>query len=717
MCGRGSPVDLSVVIPTRDRWDVLLGTFDAVGAQSLGGIEAEVVVVNNGSPDAPDLGNWRFEVHVVDEHVPGAAAARNAGIAAARADVILFLGDDCRPAHAGVLAGHVDAHRSADDPWLAVVGGIAPDPAVADTRFMRWLSRSGKLIDQHAATGDWRSFYTGNVSLSREALLAVGGFDERFSGYGWEDADLALRVADHGLWQTHRPDLLVHHAHEYDLESSLRRMEAVGRGANLLERLHDHRRPLPGPAKSRTRLAVARAAGPVAERVPGAWRPAHAAAYARGHAADPLPDDAGLRGYGRVLPPPGGERPPVSVIVPFLGSRADADDLVRALDVLERCPGDELILVDNGPTPVLPDAVHAPAQKSSYHARNAGVDRAAGEWLLFLDADCRPRPTLIDDYFAERIEPGCGAVAGRVMALTTQEAPVARYARSRGHLSQAAHMRDAHLPYGITANLMIRRAALEQLGGFQEALRSGGDADVCWRLQDAGWTIAYREAAAVEHAHRETVVALARQAARYSAAIAWMERHRPGSSARPKVTRRLVRAGLGAAAWTVLGRRERAAFKLLDGVVVVAEGAGWLFSNAAPYRGPEPRGGAALIADAFPDADAPVRLPSGGERVEAARRPARLDREAARGVRVRYAEDDGVARRAFETARGAWRLRGADAPAARRLRQAAVESLAATAEAQPRAATLARALKLPLAPQSASRNPPAIRNAQSATQR
>jgi GT2 family glycosyltransferase len=690
-------VDLSVVIPTRDRWAVLDGTLRALERQRVSGAAVEVIVVNNGGPGAPADRERPFELHTVDEPRPGAAAARNAGIAAARAGLVLFLGDDCRPVGTDFLAGHLEAHAGGDR-WLAVVGGIEPDPASAGTRFMRWLSATGKLIDSDGFSADWRSFYTGNVSLAREALAAVAGFDERFSGYGWEDADLALRLADHGLRLERRADLLVHHAHEYDVQASLARMEAVGRGAHLLERLHDHRRPLPGPAKGRARLAAGRALAPVAERVPRAWRLAHLSAYARGHAAPPLDDDPALRGYGR-LGPPGGQRPAVSVVVPFLGTREEGEELLCALAVLDVRAGDELIVVDNGTDRVLPGAaVHAPGQRSSYHARNAGADRARGEWLLFLDSDCRPRPTLIDDYFAELIDERCGAVAGRVMAAPEQDALVARYARSRGHLSQAAHMRDDHLPYGITANLLVRRAALEQVGGFHEGLRSGGDADLCWRLQEAGWTIAYREPAAVEHRHRERIVPLARQAARYSAAIAWMERHRPGSSPRPKVTRRLGRATAGAVAWTALGRFERAAFKALDGVFVVAEGAGWLFSNAAPDRAPEPRGGAALIAHSFPDADTPARIPPGARIVEAARRPARLDRAAARGLRVRYAEDDGVARRAIDTVATALRARGADAPAARRLKRAGVEWLAATAGAERRAAALARAVGVPVAP-------------------
>jgi GT2 family glycosyltransferase len=646
---------------------------ESLTAQDLGGFAVEILVVDNGSSEPPpDLG----DVRVVSEPVPGAAAARNRGVAEARSDLILFTDDDKRPAAAGVLRGHVDAH-AAGDPLLAVMGRVVADPSVVDTRFMRWLVASGKLMDEESATGDWRTFYTGNVSLRRSAILAVGGFDERFAGAGWEDTDLALRLADHGVRISHRPDLVVHHVHGFDVAASLRRMEGVGRGAALLERLHSFRDPLPGPAKSRARLFVGRALPPV----PGAWRALHLRAYARGHAASALSDDPAGRGYGRLFPV---ERPPVSVVVPFLGS--DGARLISTLAGLRLRPDDQLIVSDNNASPVIEKAVHAPEQTSSYFARNAGAASASGEWLLFVDADCRPRATLLDDYFAERIDDRCGVVSGRVIAAGDQSSLVARYARSREHLSQAAAFRHPHRPFGVTANLLVRRAAFEQVGGFQQGIRSGGDAELCWRIQDAGWTMAHREAAAVEHEHRETVRALARQAARYAAGRAWLARHRPGSSPRPKATRRLVRVGAGAVAWTVLGRRKRAVFKLLDGVVVVAESVGWWLSNDAAYRGPEPHGGPALVAD--------ERVPEGAHLVEAARRPDRPDREASRGARVRYATDDGWARRARDTALLLGRVRPADAPAARRLKKAAVDRLTAGPGAEARAARLARAAGL-----------------------
>ena len=156
-------MDLSVVIPTRDRWPVLDGTLGALALQRLDGAAVEVIVVNNGSPGAPAPADRPWELRVIDEPRPGAAAARNAGIAAARAPLVLFLGDDCRPARDDFVAGHL-ARR---EPWTAVVGGIEPDPSVAGSPFMRWLTGTGKLIDGAAFTGDWRSFYTGNVSVAR----------------------------------------------------------------------------------------------------------------------------------------------------------------------------------------------------------------------------------------------------------------------------------------------------------------------------------------------------------------------------------------------------------------------------------------------------------------------------------------------------------------------------------------------------------------------
>jgi glycosyltransferase involved in cell wall biosynthesis len=708
--------DVTVVIPTRDRWDVLTRTLVALRCQELGGAEAEIVVVDNGSrTPAPELPGAR----VVVEPAPGAAAARNRGLAAARGRIVLFLGDDCLPADEGLVRGHAEAHAGAEP--RAVTGRIEWDPGVERTAVMDWLERSGHMVDMERLRREPagpETFYTGNVSVPRQALLEVAGFDQRFSGYGFEDLELAVRLADRGVRFEHRPDLGVLHAHRYGLEHSLARMEAVGRGGRLLHTIHDHRRPLPGPPAGRTRLLAGRLLGVL----PPVWmRAAHLAAFTRGYLAPPLDDHPYGRGYGSVPRWSDEPRPPVSVVVPFLGSRGEGEALLAALSGLRLGrEGDEVVVVDNGGTLAEPPSgpvhvVRALDERSSYHARNAGADAARNDWLLLLDADTLPPASLVDDYFREPIDARCGAVAGGVVAARGQRALVARYAASRRYLSQAAHMRDSHRPYGITANLLVRRAAWEEVGGFFEGLRSGGDQDLCWRIQDAGWTLAYREPAAVEHRHRERVPALMRQMARYSAAIAWMARRAPGSSPRPRVLRRLGRTAAGVLVWAATGRGERAVFKALDGVVVVAEGGGYLLSNDAPRAEREARPGRALVVAEFPTAASAELARALGEplAIEALRRPERPDRAAAGGLRARYAEDDGILRRAaalgprsprgarsfpsematlLTSARAAWEV----AALARRLERAGVTEVHCDPEARDQAALVATLLGVPL---------------------
>src|SRR5688500_11431393 len=102
-------------------------------------------------------------------------------------------------------------------------------------------------------------------------------------------------------------------------------------------------------------------------------------------------------------------RPQVSVVVPFAGSDAELAETAERLRDLQRATGDELIIADNRPEsrPFSLDAVRvvaAPEQRSSYYARNVGAEQAANDWILFMDADCRPVQNILDAYFAQPVE-------------------------------------------------------------------------------------------------------------------------------------------------------------------------------------------------------------------------------------------------------------------------------------------------------------------------
>jgi mycofactocin glycosyltransferase len=279
-------------------------------------------------------------------------------------------------------------------------------------------------------------------------------------------------------------------------------------------------------------------------------------------------------------------RPPVSVIVPFRGDRAAAQSLLDALGRLRTAAGDQLIVADNNPASVVPDdggveVVRVPAPPSARWARNEGARHATSPWLLFLDADCRPDSGLLDEYFQRQPAERCGVIAGEVVGDDTQAETLARWARSRRGMMARYHVESGGRPAGIAGNLVLRREAWDEVGGFEEAARSEADVDLCWRVQEAGWTLEYRPEAAVAHRDPTRIGDVWRQAWMYGVGKRWL-RGRWGSAAEPpRVAAPLLRAVGGAVVWVVTARFERARFKLVDGLVAAA---GWLGYQAARLR-------------------------------------------------------------------------------------------------------------------------------------
>ncbi len=355
-------------------------------------------------------------------------------------------------------------------------------------------------------------------------------------------------------------------------------------------------------------------------------------------------------------------RPAVSVVMPFAGTRGEAQVALAALGALNLGPEDERLLVDNtgtAPPAAVVRVVRATGEQSPAHARNVGAAHAHGEWILFLDADCRAPADLLDRYLAESVADDVGALAGAVVPAPGGATFAARYGAARSFLDQDAHLAHGYMPRAVAANLLVRRTAFEAIGGFYEGVRAAEDTDFSWRLQRAGWQLASCPEARVEHSYRTSVRALRRQWRGYAAGRAWLARRYDGFDPEPAVARaagRLVHrrrrsgsAAGGRASAAPPPRLERGGFLALDALLGVEELAGFALSNR-PRRSGRPTGPVmvVLVADRFPAkgdplADLPLTL--AGARVEAGSRPDVVEERAARELRVDYREDDGSAAR------------------------------------------------------------------------
>lgn len=230
-------------------------------------------------------------------------------------------------------------------------------------------------------------------------------------------------------------------------------------------------------------------------------------------------------------------RPAVDVVVPFRGSAPALAGLVDRLRRLVLLPADTLTVVDNAPASAANGAgaaparvVAAPERQSSYHARNRGAAAGRAPWLLFLDADVEPPPDLPDRYLREPPGTSTAVLVGAVRdicAPSGRESLAGRYARVRRLIDQANTLQMTR-PYAKTANCMVRRAAFEEIGGFVDDIRSGGDADLCFRLREAGWELEPRPDAVAEHHSRQRLVGLLGQRARHGSGAEWLELRYPG---------------------------------------------------------------------------------------------------------------------------------------------------------------------------------------------
>ncbi len=147
-------------------------------------------------------------------------------------------------------------------------------------------------------------------------------------------------------------------------------------------------------------------------------------------------------------------------------------------------------------------------------ARNFGWENAKGDWILFTDSDCIPTSTWLEGH----MDAWNGSIgyAGYVSSLNHDV--VSRYYESQGILVPSGHVQEnAQCPdYLITANALVWKRALVEIGGFNERIRiaAGEDIDLGFRLREIG-ELSFAPKSVVYHNFDDGLVGFIKRFKRY----------------------------------------------------------------------------------------------------------------------------------------------------------------------------------------------------------
>jgi glycosyltransferase involved in cell wall biosynthesis len=184
---------VSIVIPSYNRGEILADTVRMALAQHYH--DYEVIVVDQ-SP-SPSLSLQDGRLRILHRTQPNLPAARNAGVLAARGEIIVFLDDDVV-----FPPDYVSLHvRHYDDPSVGgVMGFTLPPDDTNEEELFAWrcahYGAEGPVTNGRVAVS---RAIGGNTSYRRSLLFEAGLSDERYGGSGWyEDIDLSIRVRHHG---------------------------------------------------------------------------------------------------------------------------------------------------------------------------------------------------------------------------------------------------------------------------------------------------------------------------------------------------------------------------------------------------------------------------------------------------------------------------------------------------------------------------------------
>lgn len=204
---------VSVIIPTRNRERIVSRCIECILNQDYS--KYEIIIVDDGSEDNTKetlnrFLNYRNFKFISLSERRGPAFCRNLGVKESKGELIIFIDSDIF-VNSNFISTHVKAHKNHPE------GIVAVGPVIAISEIDTELSSKGSILDFSNAY-----FASGNASIPRDVFMKVGGFDEIFNVYGWEDIDFGLKLKASGVNSIKVPDALGYHYQPLPDENGLK---------------------------------------------------------------------------------------------------------------------------------------------------------------------------------------------------------------------------------------------------------------------------------------------------------------------------------------------------------------------------------------------------------------------------------------------------------------------------------------------------------------
>ena len=192
--------------------------------------------------------------------------------------------------------------------------------------------------------------------------------------------------------------------------------------------------------------------------------------------------------------------PDVSIIIPFQDNFEDVIQIKQELDK-QTYPKEKVtvFLIDNGsekehpfPDSFLDEVtlLYESDQKNSpYSARNRGIEASEGEMIAFIDANSRPDTNWLLEGIRCLMNSGSDLAGGNVKFDFGEKPDASKRVDALTSINNKKSIEGRGAAY--TANLFVKKNVFEEIGLFEEGVRSGGDVRFTLRAKDAGFKISY----------------------------------------------------------------------------------------------------------------------------------------------------------------------------------------------------------------------------------